>query len=124
MLRTMWQCVSDEEADSVSIIAEREARQVIESQCHFCIYIYIYVCCNAGRGYGQRAGLNQYDSINMNPCNLRPSRLSQPAGWRGWQEERSNSLEGRKPVVQRHRNACSPATDLARRMAESWTARR
>ena len=51
-------------------------------------------------------------------------RLRQPAGWRGWQEERSNSLEGRKPVVQRHRNACSPATDLARRMAESWTARR
>ena len=41
------------------------------------------------------------------------------AGWRGWQKERSNSLEGRKPVVQRHRNACSPATDLARRMAES-----
>ena len=51
------------------------------------------------------------------------SRLRQPAGWRGWQEEHSNSLEGRKPVVQRHRNACSPATYLSRRMAESWTAR-
>ena len=28
-------------------------------------------------------------------------------GPRGWQWGRSNSLEGRKPVVQRHRNACS-----------------
>ena len=32
---------------SVSIIAEREARQVIESQCRFMyIYIYIYIYIN------------------------------------------------------------------------------
>ena len=82
------------------IIAEREARQVIESQCRFCICIYI--CCNAGRGSMNRGR----DSINMNGGRGIPAtfELRQPAGWRGWQEERSNSLEGRKPVVQRHRN--------------------
>ena len=61
----MWQCVSDEEADSVSIIAEREARQVIESQCRFCIiiYIYIYMCvCAVTLGGVTDRGR---DSINM-----------------------------------------------------------
>ena len=44
------------------IIAEREVRQVIESQCRF-MYINIYIiCCNAGRGSVNRGR----DSINMN----------------------------------------------------------
>ena len=54
-------------AVSGNIIAEREARQVIESQCRFCIYI----CCNAGRSYIKRAGLNQYERRAGHPCNLR-----------------------------------------------------
>ena len=66
-------------------------------------------CCNAGRGYVKRAGLNQYERRAGHP---EAGLLA--GGPRGWQEGRSNSLEGRKPVVQRHRNACSPAT------AEGW----
>ena len=63
----------------VLLIAMREARQVIESQCRVCIYIFIYIyiyifmyiCCNAGRGYVKRAGLNQYERRAEHPCNLR-----------------------------------------------------
>ena len=52
------------------VIAEREARQVIESQCRFCIIINTYIF-NAGRGYVKRAGLNQYEWRAGHPCNLR-----------------------------------------------------
>ena len=39
---------------NLNLITEREARQVIESQCRFCIYVYIYTLlheleCNMAR---------------------------------------------------------------------------
>ena len=53
-----------------TVIAEREARQVIESQCRFCMCFCFCCFCDAGQGYVKRAGLNQYERRAGHPCNL------------------------------------------------------